>query len=187
MHRFSLALPPFFAFALACAFGLAASGCGGNATTDGSIAPTAPPGSTARNDSGLAPDGACNALTQMGAPVAIEAVPAAPPQPRGGALADGSYVVTRATLYTGVGGAAGATSNSIAVTIRIANGVVETFAEGMARSATFEATGAMLTTTDTCPDHDVVKKQSGYTASGATIDAFVVEGAKTLVETFTRL
>ena len=187
MNRFSLHFLRFFGFALACAVGFAASGCGGDATTDSSVEPTSPPGSTAQNDSGPATDGACNALTQMAAPVAIEAVAGDPPQPGGGDLADGTYVLTRAALYTGQGGAAGATGNRIAVTIRIAGGVAETFAEGMARSATNEATGTMLTTTDTCPDHDVQQKQSGYTASGATIDAFVVEGKKTLVETFTRL
>src|SRR5262245_27990911 len=72
-----------------------------------------------------APDGdggkrVCNALVNVAPQVTLVAEASDPPTALGGAIADGTYVLTSATVYTGAAGASGPTLQKIQMTIAVA-------------------------------------------------------------------
>jgi hypothetical protein len=81
------------------------AGCGGSSSTPDALVPDA-----AVPDAAPAADaGPCNTITNVATDVPQMAVAEAAPTPSGGTIADGTYVVTASTIYTGAGGQAGAT------------------------------------------------------------------------------
>lgn len=70
--------------------------------------------------------GACNGLANLGAPVDETNVPAPMPTLAGGtSIPSGTYVVVKSERYTGPGGAAGKTGNTLAETLAISPGIVQ--------------------------------------------------------------
>jgi hypothetical protein len=64
----------------------------------------------------------CNAPGQCGSVVPLVQVPSEPLPSTGGVVADGTYILTELTEYTGPGGASGPTGTQITETLVLANG-----------------------------------------------------------------
>jgi len=78
--------------------------CGGSSSTPDAATPDA------RIIDAMPVDaGPCNTIANVASDVAEMAVADVAPTPGGGTIVDGTYVVTAATIYTGVGGQSGAT------------------------------------------------------------------------------
>lgn len=171
----------FPSFAL-LAVAIATAGC--SSSSDSS--PTPEDFARSQGDAGSSADtgAACNTLNLVATPVAVEALAEPPPAPRGGALADGTYVTTRAVLYAGVGGDITSRNSPVAVALRITGSVSETYIDGVARSATFSTSGTTLSAKGTCPSMAVDDVE--YTSTSDTLSIFMVRAKGTLVQTFTR-
>ncbi len=159
----------------------AATDGGGGAVRDGAMGQDAPPGDAATT---------CNTLSNVASTVSFEQVAQDPPQPQGGTIADGTYTLTAATIYTGPGGPTGA-SGSSKVTVQISGTTIQVVTDGSppTKTVTLATSGSTLTASDTCPDTSVT--HGSYTATAATLLIFLDggtddAGARTLVETFTR-
>jgi hypothetical protein len=101
------------------------------------------------------PFAACNTLTQIATPVQPQQVAEALPAPTGGAIPDGTYVITAITVYTGVGGATGPITDPQALTSVNTGGVAQTVftVTGQPDSNetyTYVANGTGLTVAKTC-------------------------------------
>jgi hypothetical protein len=131
---------------------------------------------------------ACNALTNAASPVMGTQVAQNPPTLVGGTIVDGTYFLTGLTTYTGPQGPTGSSGMS-QTTIKISGGTIQVITNGTpaTRNETLTTTGNQFTSTDTCPDTNVI--QGTYTAtpttlvvqfSGGTDDA----GARTVAESF---
>ncbi len=185
-----------------CFFVAAAStACGGqadsgpitsDAVTDGGAAsgPTSDVPDAATDARVVADAGECpSALTFLGNEEPIVAKAEVAPQPAGGVIVDGTYVLTRAVLYTGDGGTSGPTAQTAGLTIRMAGGVAEIVADGgrTHATATFAVSGTTLTTHQTCPSPR--DQTVGFTAAADTLVVFMPRTSppsSTLVETLTR-
>jgi hypothetical protein len=189
---------------------LVATGCSGGASPPAQPGDAAPPPASAR-DGGEAGDAegdattvpppgadsahgdsaasACNTLANTAHAITTQQVASDPPAPTGGAIADGTYVLTSATIYTGPGGPVGP-GGPAQTTLRITGATVEVANAGdpPTRSITLVTSGTAFTSTDTCPDTTVVRGSYSATATtfavqldGGTDDA----GARMVVETYT--
>jgi hypothetical protein len=137
---------------------------------------------------------ACNAITDVGQMLTVMYVASAPPTPLGGAVVDGTYALTDATIYTGVGGPTGVvtTTRSTVQITGVTTQIVTDDASGEHRATAMLVTsGTTLTATDTCPDS--VVHQGSFTATATTIVAILPAGTlpdgggpKTLVETYVK-
>jgi hypothetical protein len=173
------------------------AGDGGNA--DGADASNANDGGTPPADSSseaaaadAASDAApvCNTLANVAQPVTITQVASDPPTPQGGVMADGTYPMTDATIYTGPQGPTGATSMA-QTTIRITGNTIQVVTNGSpeTRTETLVENGTQFTATGSCPDTSVL--QGAYTATATRLVVLLPAGmddagARTLVETFTK-
>ena len=132
----------------------------------------------------------CNTLVNSASSVSIEQVASDPPAPQGGTIANGTYTLTAAVIYTGPQGPTGA-SGTTQTTLQVTGGTIQVVSDGdpATRTVTFTTSGTSLDSVDTCPDTDT--RPGTYTATPTTL---VVEldggtddaGARTLVETFTK-
>ncbi len=129
---------------------------------------------TATGDSS-SPDtaGACNAIDNVADVVTTTRVAEAYPKLAGGTIADGTYVVTAVTEYTGAGGATGPRAgDTMKQTLRLAGGKFEIarIQDGGAekRSAgTFTTAGSTFTMTGTCPTTGALPIE--FEATGTTV------------------
>jgi len=164
----------------------ASADASGDASTDAS--------STDAGADGAPADGAqaCNALANIAPMVAISYVASAPPAAQGGTIADGTYTMTAATIYTGVGGPSGPAGDG-QVTIQITGSTIQVVTSGAAPNhltTTLMTSNTSFTRTDTCPD--TMMQSGSYTATPTTFTVilpagtFPDGGAKTLVEVFTK-
>jgi hypothetical protein len=154
-------------------------------------------GSEAAGDSGPLTDAAgsvadgaaaCNALTNAASPVMGTEVAQNPPTLVGGTIVDGTYFLTGLTTYTGPQGSTGS-SGTTQTTIKISGATIQVITNGTpaTRNETLTTTGNQFTSTDTCPDTNVI--QGTYTATATTL---VVQfsagtddaGARTVAESF---
>jgi hypothetical protein len=131
----------------------------------------------------------CTSLTLDPRGVTLEAVAETAPSPEGGAVHDGTYVLTDAALYVGPAGSAGPTSTVLRMTIRVTGSLVERVDMKGGSSATLTVSGTTLTAKDTCPDDTT--EEVGFTANEASVVAFIstkgpTGAPATLVETFTK-
>lgn len=188
---------------------LSAAGCGGSDVTSGGSdagdASTQDGGGVDSSaiDSGAIDSGvvdssdaavACNTLVNSAPVLPLSYVATAPPSPQGGPIMDGTYLLTAAAIYTGVGGQTGATGGSAQVTIKITGTTVQVANKAMPPgdhlTTTLVPNGTSFTRTDTCPD--TMSQQGAYTATATTFIAILPAGnspdggARTLVETFTK-
>ncbi len=129
--------------ALAAFLGMA--GCGG----DDAAVDAGPPDAT----------GDCNGIGATGATIMEQRVASAAPTPTGGNIADGAYVVTSMTVYTGVGGATGPTGLILrSESVNSAGDFVYAESDGTTVSVrsggTYVTAGADITIAFTCPAGD---------------------------------
>jgi hypothetical protein len=153
-------------------------------------------------------DGGCGALASCGMRVAVLKVASSPPPSLGGAVADGTYVLTGFTLFTGALGGSGPTGAWFRQTIALTTLVDDAGAPGDAGStqrmqwievtasdssptslgtatATFAATSAM-TLDYVCPS--VTSQTARFSANTSELIVFIdhANGASTGRATFTR-
>jgi hypothetical protein len=132
----------------------------------------------------------CNTLANAAPAVPVQTFAQDPPTPLGGTIADGTYWMTEAAIYTGPDGPSG-TNGTSQTTIQITGDTIQVVSAGdpPTRTVTIATSGTSYTSTDTCPDTTVI--QGSYTATATT---FVVQlpggtddaGARTVVESFTK-
>lgn len=140
--------------------------------------PSSPGGDDAGNDGGtdafsvMTPDApevpatdsgpmACNAVTNIGTVISQMFVATDPVTGTGGVIAAGTYVLTAASVYTGIGGMTGPTGTTYSDTLVIADGgayervlsIVDGVMTGtpIHQSGSFATDGASITVTQTCP------------------------------------
>lgn len=161
------------------------SGTGG----DGSVAMDA-----GGNDGGAA----CNSFAIGGQQVDVQQVASDPPAAMGGTIMSGTYVMTSAKIYTGVGGATGpsgettqqtiviSTTNGTSGTVQIAQISFGGDSPTIDRSTgTFNVSGTNLTYADTCGGTD--SGTAGFTVAGNTFTIYPPGNAGTTrEEVFTR-
>jgi hypothetical protein len=145
-----------------------------------------PPAADAPDDAPLT----CNALVNSAPTITVEQVASDPPSPQGGTVADGTYAMTAAVIYTGAAGPSGP-SGTAQTTLQISGSTIQVANAGQpaTRTVTFTISGTGIDSVDTCPDTD--ERPATYTATPTSL---VVElaagtddaGARTLVETFTK-
>jgi hypothetical protein len=133
---------------------------------------------------------ACNAIANVAQTVTGQQVAQDPPQPQGGAIADGTYTLTDFSIYTGPSGPTGA-SGSTRITVQIAAGTLEVASDSKPSTMTVSlvTSGTTFTATDTCPDANVTHGSFSATPTkllifldGGTDDA----GQRTVIETYTK-
>jgi hypothetical protein len=151
--------------------------------------PDAAPADAAAETGGEAAS-ACNALADVAPVVTVTQVASDPPVPLGGTIADGMYAMTDVTIYTGPHGRAGSTGNA-QTTIQVTGSTIQVASSGTpsTRTVALATSGTAFTSTDTCPDTQVM--QGTYTATATTLLIFLPggtddAGARTVAETFTR-
>lgn len=151
----------------------------------------ASPGPDATPDAPAEAATVCNMLANSAQAITYSQVNQDPPTPQGGTMADGTYALTNATIYTGPNGPSGPSGTS-QTTIQITSGTIQIVESSQppTRTVTIATSGTSFTATDTCPDATKVTHGS-YTATPASILIFLDggtddAGARTLVETFTK-
>lgn len=152
-------------------------------------APSDPPAQAAPHDPpGRVVDGgseadaappACTTLVNVASEVSLIANASSAPPAAGGVIADGTYVVTSATLYTGPGGASGPTSQKVRMTIAIVGPRAESISDDVGRVSTLSTVGNELHSTTSCPGTgtDVVE----FTATPTSLTIHMADGAGTRV------
>lgn len=133
---------------------------------------------------------ACNMLANSAQAITYSQVSQNPPTPQGGTMADGTYAMTAATIYTGPNGPSGPSGMS-QTTIQVTGSTIQIVSNGQppTRTVTLATSGTSFTATDTCPDSKVT--HGSYTATATSILIFLDggtddAGARTVVETFTK-
>jgi hypothetical protein len=170
-----------------------AGGC--SAASPGTV-PAAPPPDAGANDSGYgvndsgygapAPDAAscpsvapaaCNAITNVGAPVTVNCTTVAPPAMTGGPIVDGTYVLAAETLYTGVCGDLVQTQTIPAETLVIAGSCAQVVsgsgADAGHSTIALASTGIDLTLGGVCPG--TAQGTYAYTASNSTLTLLALD------------
>lgn len=112
-----------------------------------------------RTSDGSAGDtaGACNALANVAEVVTTQQVAEALPSLKGGSVAEGTYVVTAVTAYTGPGGATGPkTGTTMQQTMRLAAGAfdivrIQNGGTEKRSSGAYSTSGTAFTLGGTCP------------------------------------
>ncbi len=123
---------------------------------------------------------ACSDLTLAGAPmVTLPYLASDVPAFSGGAIVDGSYVLSSGGVYTGAGGMTGTFPGTFRVRYRFAGSHVDLFAETPGGTTNDAATFALddngLTITPSCPD-DAQPISTLYTATTSSITLGMVGG-----------
>jgi hypothetical protein len=144
------------------------------------------PGDSAPADAPVA----CNSLVNTDPAVTTNQVASDPPAMTGGVIADGTYELTDATIYTGPSGPVGP-GGPAQTTLQITGTTVQMAESGQppTRTVTLVTSGTTFTATTTCPESAV--SQGSYTATATTLAIEIPggtddAGARTVVETFTR-
>lgn len=157
---------------------IAAASCSSNSLDQSNATTGIPDGSTQ----------ACNALADDGPTVTPTAVASAGPSPAGGAITDGTYVLSTVTLYTGPGGSTIAPNGTFSGVIQISgsrmlqvgaiNGAEQRYV------STFTTSGTSISTTDTCPTPKSATLSFSATATGLRIYDSTIGG--TLEQAFSK-
>jgi hypothetical protein len=174
---------------------------GGRSSDAVSEASSKPEGAAGGGDDAAgsaAPDGSgddgptvCNTLVNSGQPVTAMQVASDPPAAQGGTPANGTYLLTSETIYTGAGGATGP-SGTQRITIQIQGSTVQVSKNTSPPTSTYDltTTGTTYTAAGECPPQ-VGGLMGSYTATATTFVVSIAAigsdaGAPTTVETFTK-
>ena len=130
--------------------------------------------------------GACNAIAQLADPVTTSCDPGAPPAAGGGAIADGTYVLTDSHFF------GACESNVLSETLVVSHGTVQsittdaTTGRATRRSFTVTATSgsSVLTETETCPGAFIAPV--GFTASPTRLTIFMPNALGSRMSAFER-
>jgi hypothetical protein len=204
--RFEMGLVGGLAFVALGAMGCSSSssgassdgGPGADAPVEGAVVddgggqpPVSDGGPASGDDGGDGGPTVCNTLVNAGQAVTAVRMADLAPAFQGGAVVDGTYVLTAETQYTGDGGATG-TGGSQSITIRIQGSLFQVAKDSNPPTSTyaFAPTGTTYTATGQCPPTlgDIV---GSYTATSTTFVASLAApggdgGPPVTVETFTK-
>ncbi len=133
-------------------------------------------------------DGGCNGIANIALEVVDQYVASPYPGATGGPIADGVYVVTAVTHYTGAGGRTGAGTKKLVETLKVAGNSVlgvrqADAAAGYAFNATIVTSLATLKWKQTCPD-GAVGITYGYAVGDSSLDVY--EDTTKTVTTYTK-
>ncbi|HET6148436.1 MAG TPA: hypothetical protein VFH68_12965 [Polyangia bacterium] len=133
---------------------------------------------------GDTPDGGCNGLTQLGAPVTPTCDPGSAPAAAGGLIVDGTYVLTESHFY------GGCSTVPLLETLVIAQGTVQSLATGadateIRASVSYQlgGNGTTLAQNQTCPAK--VQTAVRFSATPTTLTIYLSTLLATRVSTFT--
>jgi hypothetical protein len=132
---------------------------------------------------------ACNTL-DLGAAAAIPLTQVASQEPvaMGGTISDGTYLLTKFTIYTGPGGATGPLPLSLKVRRDLAGGTFQTVQDDGSNvrhfTATLTTTDTAFTETDTCPGTTV--DQGTYSATTTTFTEWASDKNQIVEAVFTK-
>lgn len=126
-------------------------------------------------DSGEADGGACTDLETTGAVIDQLGIVGDPPPGSGGTITDGTYDITNAQVFVGMGGLGGATGVSYQGSIRITGPILERFVRTTSSAGTIESrttgtlqpSGVNASLALSCPSS--AQEQVTYTASDTTL------------------
>jgi hypothetical protein len=132
---------------------------------------------------------ACNALDLGTAPaIDLNQVASQEPTAMGGTVFDGTYYLTKWTIYTGPGGATGPLPLTLQVRRDFAGGIVQTVQSDGSSIRRFTATlttaGTAFTETDSCPGSSV--DMGTYTATATTMTEWVSDKNQIVEVVFTK-
>ena len=131
---------------------------------------------------------ACNSLVNSAPSVSGTMVAAAPPVPVGGAIIDGSYVLSALTSYTGPGGSTGSLTDGISTLLVISGTTMQQVGsingQELRYTTTISTSGTTISTVDTCPAPST--SQHGYTASATELRIYNTSSSQTLEQTYTK-
>jgi hypothetical protein len=147
---------------------------------------TAPSGDVTESAAPATPDdgSTCAALPNVATEVPLIAVPSAPPAAGGGPIANGTYVATTATLFTGSGGTSGPTGKHVQMTVLIDGAHATTVFDAVTREATITRDGTNLHADSICPSKDT--DDTAYTATPTTLSIYIVDSKGTRVYSLTK-
>jgi len=126
----------------------------------------------------------CNDLTNIGLDVPIVSEAREAPVATGGTFVDGTYVLTRASVYTGPEGASGPTGRSMRMTIRKDGPRYDSVFDGVPRRAEVTLSGTDLVTKTTCPSSSTMTV--GYSATPTSVMVRFPDGANTRVYVYAK-
>jgi hypothetical protein len=119
--------------------------------------------------------GLCNDLMQLAMLVQEKFVPQNPPVAQGGAIVNGTYTVTAASVYTGEGGMLGNTGRTITLTATVSNGMVNFVYAGVNdqihQNGTFATDGSAISAMLTCKDPGSLDFTSMWSSFDVNADA----------------
>jgi hypothetical protein len=145
---------------------------------------------SSNNGPGSVDAGPCNMLPTNTPFVAVQAKAVTAPQPQGGIIADGTYVLTDVTVYSaGVdGGGSGPTGEVDSEIIQVNGSTVQANQNGQANTSLISVAATTLSLMQTCPVTSMGGTLSvGYTASGGTFMLFpTATDGEPVGETFTK-
>lgn len=133
----------------------------------------------------------CNTLVNGGPDVPIMNVATDPPAPTGGAIADGTYVVTAVQAYTGAGGAAGPTGATYKAGGKISGGTYENIQSDSgqpkdnATTGTFTLNGSAIDIEQSCPIPQTVAINK-FSADSTSFTLFTSGGSPVQSFTYTK-
>ncbi len=185
--------------ALLCVIGACSSSSSGGSSSGGvdaggDGAPSDAGGDAKPGDDGGggADGGPCGAGANLGSDVDVQQMAADPPTPMGGTIADGTYVLTSGTLYTGAdGGATGPLGLTLKQTWRISGSAYShvDFNQMMGRET--RQGGTLMTVSaislhlvQACPDADFASYE--FSATPTTFTLYSLDASGTLALVLTR-
>ena len=144
---------------------------------------------------GLPDNAPCNDLEQLGTEVDLIASPIASPKPVGGAIEDGTYVLTRSTLHTrdSSPGAKLVAFGRITMVVKgTTSQLVKTAADGQVRRTTVKrvSSGTVTMSQTTCASPTASDSESSsteFTSTGNALQFISTGPAGTVVATYTKL
>ncbi|HEY8073756.1 MAG TPA: hypothetical protein VIF62_06600 [Labilithrix sp.] len=131
--------------------------------------------------------GPCGIGANLGAKIDVQQTATDPPAAMGGTIADGTYVLTSATLYTGAGGATGSLGLTLAQTWHFSGtAYAHVSFDQMSmldvhQSGTYASVSAIsLHLIQTCPDSDFGSEEYTATPTGVTFYSMDASGTLAL-------
>ncbi len=165
----------------------------GDSVGDGGSDATQPP--DAASETGDASASPCNNVVNLGTLVPVTRIAAAAAPQTGGTLVDGTYKVMNASIFTGVGGAAGPTGEQLQQTlvIKVSSDASAATAEAVSsdgtttshRNLALQTSGTQLVMSTTCPA-GLPAETFAYRAAGTLLSLSSVVADGTKVVTYLR-